>query len=84
MDRTIAPSRKRIDVALHAAGELEDLFNSLLDQSGDEDGSPPAPIGPPIMRAVAARGRDLARAVLSALDDNVKSVEDIERTVSHG
>ena len=75
----------RVDVALNAAGELERLFNALLNQSRDDAiyGRPPEPLGPPIMRAVAARGRDLSRTILSALDDDVESIEDIERTVSN-
>lgn len=77
---------KRIAVALDAAGELERLFNALLNQSRNDAkyGVPPEPLGPAIMRAVAARGRDLSSAILSALDDDVQSVADIERKVSNG
>ena len=86
MDKPAYANRRRADIALHAAGELERLFNALLDQSRSDAicGRPPAPLGPPIMRAVATRGRNLSRAILSALDDDMQSVEDIERTVSNG
>jgi hypothetical protein len=77
--------RKAIAVA--AALKLEALLDEILatlDAPKETDAEESPTIRPAILKAVALRGRALARAGFAALEDGTQSTVDLARIVDHG
>jgi len=74
---------KRIDLALAAAAQIERICLSLMAQSEpDEDhGTEPRPIPAVVLYEMAARACDLARAIMSALGDDVVTTDELQSVV---
>lgn len=83
-DERIDPTGKRIDLARTAAGQIEKISLSFMAQSepDPELGSDPRPIPAVVVYEMAARVRDLASAVMSALGDDVVPTDELQKVVS--
>ena len=82
-DFTEVLTAERRKVALDAAEELEDIFCALLDCAHQPERSYRSE---PIVRALSARGLDVARAAMSALDEGeeVRPTSELREVVQHG
>ena len=76
-----ATASERMQIALQAAWQIADLFDELVAQgaslnTGDREAA--------VIRALAIRGRKLASATMSALDDETGTIDDARRIVYAG
>src|SRR5579862_9969035 len=74
---------ERIDVASVAAGHLEAICLSLMQQSEPDEvhGTAPRPIPAVMLYEIAARGRDLAGVIMDALNDSCVPTDELRRVV---
>lgn len=76
MTRRAWDPAKRKDVALQATWQIDKLFEALFEQSREG-----GPLHGAVTRALAIRGKALASAVMSMLDDEIACVDDAQRIV---
>ena len=79
---------ERVDLARAAAGQIERICLSFMEQSEPdrEHGSEPRPIPAVVVYEMAARACDLARAAHNALSDDVVTTDELQKVVrsTHG
>jgi hypothetical protein len=79
---------ERSDIAQTAAGQLERICLSFMAQSApdSEHGTDPRPIPAVAVYELAARGRELAVAIMDALGDSIVPADELRKIVrsAHG
>ena len=79
---------KRSDIAQIAAGQIERICLAFMVQSEPNHvtGNDPRPLPPVAVYELAARGRELAIAIMSALGDDVVPTDELQKVLrsTHG
>ena len=69
-------TEERVQLALNAAWEIESIAESLIEAAQKLDASDL------LVRGLSVRARSLSTAIMSALDDDAVSIDDIRETVT--